>query len=271
MRLDSFGKPRTKRARALIVCTACLLGLLFTLVGAAGSPTSTTPGQPSFEAAAIRLESPHSLEELTRGIGVFSMCKYPTSHYFAHFVSLQILAGMAYGFDSLHILGAEWLNTQLYSVDARVEGDAQLSQQEMKPLLRGLLEDRFHLKAHEETRTEAGYELTVGKNGPKLTPNRGETQMWGQILSDRVQGRGWTLDSFALVLATPTGRPVENKTGLSGKYDIDLRFRSSADATSALPDVFTAVQERLGLKLVPAKVQVRYLVIDDADRTPTEN
>jgi len=157
-----------RRARALIVRTACLLGLLFTLVGAAGSPTSTTPGQPSFEAAAIRLESPHSLEELTRGIGVFSMCKYPTSHYFAHFVSLQILAGMAYGFDSLHILGAEWLNTQLYSVDARVEGDAQLSQQEMKPLLRGLLEDRFHLKAHEETRTEAGVRTDCREEWPEI-------------------------------------------------------------------------------------------------------
>jgi len=80
---------------------------------------------------------------------------------------------------------------------------------------------------------------------------------------------------FASMLQSPTGSPVIDKTGITGNYDFDLKFapanarEGSADA--ALPDIFTAVQEQFGLKLVPQKVPVDFLVVDHVDRTPTEN
>ena len=71
----------------------------------------------------------------------------------------------------------------------------------------------------------------------------------------------------------PTGQPVIDKTGLTGSYDIKLTYAPLNDpsANSANPDIFTAIQDQLGLKLIPAKVPVDYLIIDHIDRTPTEN
>ena len=265
MRLDSL------LSKLLLCVSAGLLTLVLPVCRIADAQVSTTSDEPSFEAAVIRLESPHTLEELTRGIGVFSECEYPTSHFFAHFVPLRILVAMTFDGSSAHVLGPEWLDSQLYSIDAKVEGDTQLSRDQMRPLLRHLLDERFHLKTHEETRTEAGYNLVIGKGGEKLKQTTGAAKPWGQILADRIQLHRSDLSSLAVTLSHPAGKPVTDKTGLTGNYDIDLRYRRTEDMNSNLPDIFTAVQEQLGLKLVPAKVPVKYFVIDHVDRMPADN
>lgn len=262
MRLDSIPTKLVLRSAVLLILIA---------LRTAGAQVSATPDPFSFEAAVIRIESLHTLEDMKRGIGVFSECEYPTSHFFVHFVPPRIFVAMAYGSNSARVRGPEWLDSQLYSVDAKVEGDAQLSRDQMRPLLRRLLDERFHLKIHEETRTEAGYEMVIGKGGAKLKQSTSGAKLWGQILPDRIQWRRADLSYLALSLSGPTRKPVVDKTGLNGSYDIDLRYRAASDTDSNLPDVFTAIQEQLGLKLVPAKVSVQYLVIDHMDREPTEN
>jgi uncharacterized protein (TIGR03435 family) len=79
------------------------------------------------------------------------------------------------------------------------------------------------------------------------------------------------LDGLASMLAIATHRPVSNRSGIQGAYDFDLRFAAVSDPGSGLPDLFTAVQEQLGLKLEPAKVPVEMLVIDHVERVPTED
>ena len=80
-----------------------------------------------------------------------------------------------------------------------------------------------------------------------------------------------SIKSFVDILESPVERPIIDRTGLGGTYDIALKFATADDPDSNLPDIFTAVQEQLGLKLVPQKVPVEILVIDHVDKIPTEN
>jgi uncharacterized protein (TIGR03435 family) len=78
-------------------------------------------------------------------------------------------------------------------------------------------------------------------------------------------------EHIASVLAHRAGQPVVDKTGLTGIYDFTLSYATANDPNSNLPDLFTAVQEQFGLKLVPQKVPVDMIVIDHVDKIPTEN
>lgn len=92
-----------------------------------------------------------------------------------------------------------------------------------------------------------------------------------EILPNRLDAWGITIDGLAGILAGPAGAAVIDKTGLTGSYDITLKYAPESDPNSSLPSIFTAIQEQLGLKLEPAKVPVGYLVIDHVDRVPAEN
>jgi uncharacterized protein (TIGR03435 family) len=81
------------------------------------------------------------------------------------------------------------------------------------------------------------------------------------------------MGGLAKMLVTPAGRIVIDKTGITGNYDFKLSYATAnnPDPDPDLPNLFTAVQEQLGLKLVPQKVPVDFLVIDYLDKIPTEN
>jgi uncharacterized protein (TIGR03435 family) len=73
------------------------------------------------------------------------------------------------------------------------------------------------------------------------------------------------------MLAAMLKRPVGDKTGAAGDYEVKLRFAPEGDAESPLPSIFTALHEEMGIKLEPAKVPVEMVVIDHLEKTPTEN
>ena len=238
------------------------------------SPTQQGKGMatPSFEVASIRMVDAHAVEDLRRGIGLFSMSTYPTAHFFIHSTTLDFLVGMAYGIDLQYIQNdRDWMDSQMYDIDARVDGERPLSQQEIRPLLRNLLEQRFHLTAHRTSKLVSGFQLIVAKGGPKLKPAKDGAQIHAQILPNRLDAQSVSITLLAGILTRPAGQPVVDKTGLTGSYDINLTYAPANDPNSTLPSLFTAIQEQLGLKLEPAKVPVDYLVIDYADRVPTEN
>jgi uncharacterized protein (TIGR03435 family) len=191
----------------------------------------------------------------------------------------------------------------MYRVDATTNGNPSMEM--MKgPMLQALLEDRFKLKIHRETRQGPVYALTV-TNGTKLKPfQEGScTQMPstrplpprppGQRYCESFVGfagsidaKGSTLTEFSDLLNLVLDRPVIDKTGTTGRFDIHLEFvRDQATArlpeadpngpVAAVPDpgkptIFTAVQEQLGLKLTPSRGPVEALVIDHIER-PSEN
>lgn len=186
-------------------------------------------------------------------------------------MSLKVLIQIAFGVDFNQISGEPgWLNSQLYDIIAKAEGNGGLTREQLQPRLRQLLEQRFHLITHRENEDLSGYGLVVAKGGPKLQANKGAPQL-SYIHPDRLLAQNVSVQTFAAMLARPTGRPVVNNTGIEGMYDFDLRFAPMEANDSSLPSLFTALEEQFGLRLQSQKVPVNMLVIDHVDKTPTEN
>ena len=148
-------------------------------------------------------------------------------------------------------------------------------------MLQSLLADRFKLKIHREMREMPVYELVVGKNGPKFKESAPDANPMGHV---NVIGRNYevaipkaTMDEIVDQIANAfPGRPVLDKTGLTGTYDIRMTytpsFRTNRESDSDLNDIsiFTAVQDQLGLKLQARKALVEIVVLDHIEK-PSEN
>lgn len=226
----------------------------------------------TFEVASIRMVNPASTDEMMRGIGLFSISPYPANQLTIRHATFSLLLSIAFRVDSGQIANKpDWIDSQQYDVVAKVEGDRMLTHDEMVPLVQHLLEQRFHLTVHQESKLIAGYALVIAKGGPKLQPPINKDRHSAQILSNSIQGWGASVDTLAGLLRRPTGDWIVNKTGIAGTYDYELNFAPLNDPNSSLPNVFTALREQLGLKLVPQKVPIDMLVIDHVDKIPTEN
>jgi uncharacterized protein (TIGR03435 family) len=226
-----------------------------------GHGQSLPDAEPAFEVASVRVRSAPSR---------ISESDYGGNHWTITSVSLVVLIAEAFGLPRERMAGAEKLGTERYDIAAKTEDGVTVSAATLAPRLRRLLRERFGLQAHRETRSLKGYALVVARGGAKLQPARGTEE-------DYVTwARGLTLSSVTLgnlagALNGPAGGPVVDKTGLSGTYDFDVRFAVASDTNPSLPSLFTALQEKYGLKLEPETVQVDMLVIDKVNRTPTEN
>ncbi len=198
------------------------------------------------------------------------------------------------------VSGPAWLTnpSQFFDVDATIpEGTPK---EQVNVMLQTLLEERFRLQAHRETQTKPGFALMVGKNGPKLTPAASDTDpslslspeesrakmqknmadMMERSKQSRNNGMPMAGFSFATWPSTTTreiaahlvgfvGAPVEDQTGLTGKYDVRIEtWKAEGDNPGVT--IFDAV-EKLGLKLESRKVSVDFVVVDQASKMPTEN
>lgn len=207
-------------------------------------------------------------------------------------VTLITMLDMAYGMKSDQISGAPgWVDSTHFDIQAKVldaEGvdlDA-LTDKELQPILQTLLAERFQLKTHTETKTLPVYELVVAKGGAKLklTPATAvdgkEMPREGMITVHRgdLSGSGMTMARLSSLLGDAVRRTVIDRTGMTGGYDIMLRWTPEGDASSAgdsgaadaPPPIFTAVQEQLGLKLQAGRGPVATLVVDHVEK-PSEN
>ena len=245
--------------------------LALSLFAAVASPTGAQAPVHSFEVASIRLSY---TDPVPFDASNEPLSRFPNNRFYARNLPLKLTFGIAFGVDQPSYIegGPEWINSQNYFIEAKVEGDQQLTKDQMQPLLQNLLAQRLGLKVHHESRLVAGYEMVIAKSGSKLQTSKGETG-FGSIGPDRMSGSKENAAAIAQFLSYAIHQPVIDKTGLTGSYDIKLSFAPLNDpnATSSNPDIFTAIQEQLGLKLVPTKVPVDYLVIDHIDRVPTEN
>jgi uncharacterized protein (TIGR03435 family) len=195
----------------------------------------------------------------------------------------------------------KWLSEERYNIDARIaDSDAEawrdpVQQKEMlHAMMQTLLTERCKLVVHREMKDKPIYALVVGKNGPKLKSSEPDEAQAirakdphavaipggsGFFVRGQTNGHidiyGATTGTLALLLAGPTGRPVVDKTGLTGKYDMHLDMgQQGPPATDGSgdpgPSVFSTLQEQLGLKLESQKDQVENLVIDHIER-PSPN
>lgn len=202
-----------------------------------------------------------------------------------------------------------WFKSQRYEIDAKAV--EPVGQEIMRgPMMQALLEDRFKLKLHRESREVPVYALTVAKGGPKLQPTKegscsttdftkgppaprepGQPPPCGFNAFSSTGGMktyGETMAELARQLSAPLDRDVVDQTGIAGVFDIHLDL-SAADLFPGRPDVSPAVSDpaapqipadplgaimnavqKLGLRLEPAKGTGEFLVIDSVDR-PSEN
>ncbi len=229
----------------------------------------------SFEAAMFRLEDPHSTVDYNRPDAPNQNHTYPTNRFTMYHTMLKSLISDAYGVPYQNILGGpDWLGTQHYDVSAKVEGDARLTKAEMRPMLQNLLKERVHLETHNERRIVPGYALTLAKGGSRLKPNTG-APFSGMSMGFEFKFQNAPMEQIAILVGSELKQPAVDKTGLTGKYDFDLIFTRDDHPTDVPhPDygsIFVAIEKQLGLKLVPEKIPVDYLIVDHVERIPTEN
>lgn len=265
-----------------------LLPLAVSVIAACGqtapkpaATAHTTSTKQAFEVAAVRVFDPNSKVDHNDPRDASNHPQtFPSNRLTMHYVQMISLICDAYSeIDCRNVVGGPpWLRTNEmhYDLSAKVEGNAMLTKEQMKPMLRTLLEERFHLKIHVEQRTVPGYALAIAKGGSKLRPNKGAPFL-GIAGGFELKFQNVPAEYVGKWIGDEVKKPVVDKTGLTGMYDFDLKFRPATgpfvdDPRFAnLPDIFTAVQEQLGLKLVPEKVRGDYLVIEQVDKIPTEN
>jgi uncharacterized protein (TIGR03435 family) len=188
-------------------------------------------------------------------------------------VDLSECIQWAYGVQFYRISGLNSLKLNRYDILAKAEGPVPVSQ--LEAMLQDLLAKRFNLKLHRETRMLGVYELVSAKGGPKLPAPKADGALFAVHSSEslpRVEDgnfvfRDTSMPEFAEKLSQlrDIDRPVVDRTGIKGVFDITLKGAATAMLQPDGPSLFTLVQEQLGLKLVSAKAPIEVLVIDHAE------
>jgi uncharacterized protein (TIGR03435 family) len=291
-----LGQPEpASRSRMLAVVLALLI---------AGVPTAVSlraaqqEAQPAFDVASIKRTSPGIDPGPRYGLG-------PRTH--VESATLKDLVLLAYDVKDFQVSGGPgWTNSDRYDIDATVEGESRGTGPAYRTLilrrLQTLLQDRFKLAVHRETKELPIYELVVAKGGFKLQPVKEGSCVPFDAEKFRAPGsnpmnfcgyggfgRGFyeastgTMADLAYALPMVVGRTVVDKTGIMGVFRIHLTFQfvsppaappdaagNPTPADDAGTSIFTALQEQLGLKLESSKGPVEVLVIDHVEK-PSEN
>ena len=181
-------------------------------------------------------------------------------------VTLKSVLALAYGVTPDQITGPKWLGEERFDIVATLPATA--TPQQVPVMLQHLLADRFGMAVHEENKTMAFSALVPAKGGVKMknveTPEIGATV---DLNSDNIQLKGYTMPAFARFLSTSMGHPVVDETGVAGSYDITLYLSMSDLKTGRIR---IAIQQ-LGLQFENRTGPVKSLVVEKANKAPTEN
>lgn len=275
----------------------------------AQSATSAAAPAPQFEVASVKPAAPDE-----RGM---TIRPGPNGGININNMPLKEMITLAWKIQPFQVSGGpSWMESLRWDIIAT--GNHKFNPDEMPLLVQSLLTDRFQLKIHHETKDLPLYALVLankdGKLGPQLTeskegncapfdpskppppppvPGKPMTRAMGCggmfMGPDRLGATSTTIDRMAPMLSRMLGRTVIDKTGLTGKYDIQLHWTPDQAQLQMMappgglppnmpqpqfdpngPSLFTALQEQLGLKLESQKGPVDILVIDSVEK-PSEN
>jgi uncharacterized protein (TIGR03435 family) len=280
-------------ARKLVFLSRVILAITL-----AGSPVNiwqirAQSAGPSFDVASVRAN--HSGQR----VQLFNVAR--GGRFTATNCSVRLLIEYAFQIKRYQVSGApDWLSSDRYDIAATAEANPEIRY--MPDMVQRLLEDRLQLKYHWETKEAVGYDLVVSKPGKFRESEARECPSLLSAPSSRsgdpldlpcgylpntpghTSGRNLTSADLADALAFFIQAFVVDKTHLTGKYDIDLRWTPESVQTQPEPpetratpldqptglSIFTALREQLGLKLESAKGPVKTIVIDHVER-PSEN
>ena len=264
------------------------------------SNAQTPAPRPEFEVASIKPN--------TSGNNMIMIRPPVGGRFTATNARLKMLIGLAYKLQDYEISGGPaWINTDGYDVTAKAT-DSNIGIDQLRPMLQTLLEDRFQLKVHRDTKEVPVYALLAGRNGPKLPdakeggcvafqpdkppppPAPGQfpfTPCGGFFMGpNHLEGGKIGMEQLIGALSGLLGRPVIDKTGFKGTFDVKLDFSpegtrmagirglgpppgappEAGNTDNAPPSIFTVIQEQLGLKLESQKGPGEILVIDHAEK-----
>jgi len=205
--------------------------------------------------------------------------------------TLHDLINLAYWLHPKQLTGGPaWTVSDKFDLAGKPDAPGQPNVDQMKMMIQKLLADRFQLKFHFEKRELSVYAITIAKTGAKLTRSQDDPNgLAGWNVGRSALGTTFTfrnapLSQITAVLQNSLDKPVVDQSGLSEKYDFTVTFtpdpaqaallggppRPAADNPDAAPDLFTAFQQQLGLKLESTKAPVDVMVIDKVEK-PSEN
>jgi uncharacterized protein (TIGR03435 family) len=243
-------------------------------------PPMAANANPSFEVATIKPSKP---DAPGKGFMVNGR-QFKTLN-----TTLSDLISFAYGVHAKQVVGAPaWAETDKFDITAKPDGEGAPSQQQWKAMWQRLAE-RFQLAFHHDKKELSVYVLSTGKTGPKLTKSEGDPNGLPGLFFRQLgalNGRNATIGEFAnMILQNAVlDRPVLDQTGITGRWDFTLNWTPDdsqfasfgmkipppTDAANAPPNLYTAIQEQLGLKLEATKAPADVLVIDKVEK-PSEN
>jgi uncharacterized protein (TIGR03435 family) len=186
--------------------------------------------------------------------------------------------------DSTRISSATPLDEQRFDLVAKIPQGA--TKEQFRAMMRALLVERFHLRAHIVSKEFPVFELTVAKGGPKLKPSdaaeSGRPRMsanfstGGDFEVVHVRAQRAPMALLARMLPRPGEPPIFDRTGLTGVYDFTLDYTSERGvsgpgAVPPAPDLPVALREQLGLQMSRTKAPLDVVVVDSVEKLPTEN
>jgi|tagenome__1003787_1003787.scaffolds.fasta_scaffold20861076_2 uncharacterized protein (TIGR03435 family) len=250
----------------------------------AGAPLAAI-GKAEFEVATIKT-SPESRP----GNGGFNVT---ATQLLSRNTSVQDIIAFAFEIHATQVSGLPgWAKSEKYDIAAKLpQGAGEPSDAQIRAMLKHLLRIRFGFAAHIEKRELTVYAITLGKDGPagiKMAKSKTNATRIGAQGLGRMTASGFTMAGFAAQMQFRVlDRPVVDQTGLTDRYDFTLNWEpdefqfpsltavqreywASKARADGLPDLFTAFQQQLGLKLIATKAAVDVVVIDRVSR-PSEN
>lgn len=203
--------------------------------------------------------------------------------------SLNDLITFAYSLHAKQVVNAPgWTDNDRYDIDAVPDQQGTPNLEQTRNMVRKLLADRFALKFHHEKRDLSAYVLTAGKTGQKLTPTQIKGNLPGFYASPGTGGltmhlvNGTMSDFTSFLQMLVLDKPVVDQTAITGRFDCNVTFTPDqtqfngnapklpkADVPDA-PDLLTAIQQQLGLKLTAEKTPVDVIAIDHVEK-PSPN
>lgn len=235
---------------------------------------------PTFEVATIKPSKPDDQRKLfiVRG-NRFQIINQPLTQIISFAFDVQVK----------QVIGLPaWAETDKYDIDGKPDGEGAPSGKQWKSMIQKLLADRFKLTFHHDKRELSVYVLSVAKTGQRMTKSEGDPNglpgLFFQALGKLNVRNALMTDFTELMQSAVLDRPVLDQTGITGRWDFTLnwtpddsqfsglgaRVPPPTDSANAPPNLYTAIQEQIGLKLDATKAPADVMVIDHVEK-PSDN
>lgn len=227
--------------------------------------------QPQFDVATVKQSPPPTGDLYGINLGTVLNGRVTLSN-----TTLSDCLRFAYGLVSnAQLSGPDWIKSKEVRFDIVAQAPPDTSREQLLLMLQALLVERLKVALHHEQRDLPFLALVVGKNGSKLRAGKLDAgiaagpQILGRIVSDRM-----SMSLLVSLLSRFERQIVIDQTGFSGLFGVNLQWTSDrigATATDGKASIYTAVQEQLGLRLEARKGPLDVLVVDFAQRIPSDN